>query len=492
MLPRSMTRRQMLRAGGGVALGVGGAAILAACGETQVVTQEKIVTQQVEKIVQVEKEVPVEKVVQKIVTREVAVEKVVTQEVERIVTVVIEQPIGKPRVRLRGTGPLGTPETGIFDKLLSETQIELDHVEQPYAATYQSLLINLSQGGSAYDIASMDDPWMPQFTEFLADITPLYQGFGWVWPDPDMIPAIVDLGDWPPGKYGPRAVPNIGNIQSFAYRTDVMEDLGVEPPKTWDEVAEYSTKITGDMAPDLYGYTIRGQPGNPAMTSFLPIMRGFGRDVIDGDLNPQVNTEEGLAALDMVVTLKNLAPPGVENIGHHELGKLIYTGLAAMSGDVWPDQLLKMYTPDLSKVVGKIDVLPEPAQPGADHANMTGVWLFGVPQGSENHEAAAEAIHWLTQAENQKENMYANNWPPVRFSLMDDPGLLADFPFLAGIKNAASVAVPRPRTEHYSIVEEIVGRHVSAVIAEQESVGDAARLADEEVRVALEEKGAYS
>jgi len=34
--------------------------------------------------------------------------------------------------------------------------------------------------------------------------------------------------------------------------------------------------------------------------------------------------------------------------------------------------------------------------------------------------------------------------------------------------------------------------HSPAVIAEQESVGDAARLADEEVRVALEEKGAYS
>ena len=81
-------------------------------------------------------------------------------------------------------------------------------------------------------------------------------------------------------------------------------------------MAEFSAKITNDYQPDLYGYAIRGQPGNPAMTSFLPIMRGFGRDVIDSDLNPQVNTEEGLAALDMVVTLKNLAPPGVENIGH--------------------------------------------------------------------------------------------------------------------------------------------------------------------------------
>ena len=51
-----------------------GAAVLAACGETQVVTQEKVVTQTVEVEKIVEKEVPVEKVVEKIVTKEVIVE----------------------------------------------------------------------------------------------------------------------------------------------------------------------------------------------------------------------------------------------------------------------------------------------------------------------------------------------------------------------------------------------------------------------------------
>ena len=71
---RHMTRRQIMRAGGVTALGATGAAILAACGEAQVVTVEKIVTRDVpvEKIII--KEVPVETVVTKTVTKEVPIE----------------------------------------------------------------------------------------------------------------------------------------------------------------------------------------------------------------------------------------------------------------------------------------------------------------------------------------------------------------------------------------------------------------------------------
>ena len=76
-----MTRRHLLRGASVGAVGAAGAALLAACGEPQVVTKEVI------------KEVPVETVVTKEVIKEVAVEKIVTQEVikevavEKVVTV---------------------------------------------------------------------------------------------------------------------------------------------------------------------------------------------------------------------------------------------------------------------------------------------------------------------------------------------------------------------------------------------------------------------
>ena len=86
----SVSRRVILRAGGGAA----GAIVLAACGETQIVTVEKIVEKEVPVERIVTKEVPVEKIVTKVVTKEVPVEKIVTKEVvvERIVEVAAQAP----------------------------------------------------------------------------------------------------------------------------------------------------------------------------------------------------------------------------------------------------------------------------------------------------------------------------------------------------------------------------------------------------------------
>ena len=82
-----MTRRNMLRGASAGIIGASGAAVLAACGETQVVTKEVIKEVPVETVVTktVIKEVPIETIVTKEVIKEVPVEKIVTQEVEKIV-----------------------------------------------------------------------------------------------------------------------------------------------------------------------------------------------------------------------------------------------------------------------------------------------------------------------------------------------------------------------------------------------------------------------
>ena len=82
---RMMTRRNLIRGASAGLFGAAGAAVLAACGEAQVV--ERVVTQEVIKEVPVEtiitkevvKEVPVESVVTREVVKEVPVEKIVTQ-----------------------------------------------------------------------------------------------------------------------------------------------------------------------------------------------------------------------------------------------------------------------------------------------------------------------------------------------------------------------------------------------------------------------------
>ena len=83
MKKKWLTRRKALRGlvlAGGSSVGL---AVLAGCGETQVITETKIQ--------EVIKEVPVEKIVTQIVEKEVVVEKVVTQIVEKEVMVIQEK-----------------------------------------------------------------------------------------------------------------------------------------------------------------------------------------------------------------------------------------------------------------------------------------------------------------------------------------------------------------------------------------------------------------
>ena len=103
----TMTRRQVLRATGGAAVGLTGVLALAACGETEptVITKEVLVETTVIKEVPVEtivtrtevKEVPVDRIVtqEKIVTRDVPVEKIVIKEVpvEKIVTKIVTKEV---------------------------------------------------------------------------------------------------------------------------------------------------------------------------------------------------------------------------------------------------------------------------------------------------------------------------------------------------------------------------------------------------------------
>ena len=382
----------------------------------------------------------------------------------------------------------------VLDEYTAATGTKINTATSDYAGLYTNLNVTLTQATGAYDVVSLDDPWIPQFAggEFLMNLDELMQAAGET-VDPDFVPELLALGDFPKGT-GLRGIPWVGNVQVFAWRTDVLEELGKEVPVTWDDVLALATEITAaKSAEGLYGIGLRGQAGNPAATSFLPVLRGFGKDLIDPETSePQLETPEAMAAIAMQLSLKEQTPPGVENVGHVENGTNLYSGTIAMSGDIWPDQLLKAFDPAVSKVVGKIEVGGEPAQSGVKPANMTGNWLLAIPEGSKNPERAWDFIKWFTSAETQKKLILNNSIPATRTSVLQDPEAVEKLPFLPGMLAAAKNALPRPRTPLYGAMEEIYGRYVAEAIAGQTSGEDAMKNANKEIRDLLVREGVLS
>jgi multiple sugar transport system substrate-binding protein len=379
----------------------------------------------------------------------------------------------------------------LLDEYSTANNVKINTAPNAYSELYPKLNINLTQATGAYDVVALDDPWMPLFAggEFLMNLGEMMEAQG-LEIDPDFVPELLALGDFPEGS-GLRGIPFVGNVQVFAWRTDVLEELGKEVPVTWDDVLALATEITtAKSAEGLFGIGLRGQAGNPAATSFLPVLRGFGKDLLDPETSePQLETPEAMAAIELHLALKDQTPPGVENVGHPENGINLYEGKIAMSGDIWPDQLLQAFDPELSKVVGKIEVGGEPAQSGVAPANMTGNWLLAIPEGSKNSEVALDFILWLTDAAQQKRLLLDQNIPATRTSVLEDPEAVEKLPFLPGLLAAAKNALPRPRTEFYSALEEIYGRHVAEAIAGQSTGEEAMKSANQEMRDLLVREG---
>src|SRR5215210_5765648 len=121
----------------------------------------------------------------------------------------------------------------LIDDYAKANNVTIEAQQNPYANLQEKKILNLTQGTGAYDIVEMDDPWMPQFAggQFLMNLEELMSAKG-LEPDPDFIPELLALGDFPKGS-GLRGIPWVGNVQVFASRDDVLEELGLAVPKTW-------------------------------------------------------------------------------------------------------------------------------------------------------------------------------------------------------------------------------------------------------------------
>jgi multiple sugar transport system substrate-binding protein len=147
----------------------------------------------------------------------------------------------------------------LVDEYAQANNVTVELQPNPFANLLEKLTLSLTQSTGAYDVVSMDDPWMPQFAggEFLMNLEELMAQKG-IEPDPDFVPELLALGDFPPGS-GLRGIPWVGNVQVYAWRTDVFEEMGITAPKTWDEVLTAAQTITDAKGPEgLYGICILG------------------------------------------------------------------------------------------------------------------------------------------------------------------------------------------------------------------------------------------
>jgi len=373
----------------------------------------------------------------------------------------------------------------------SQTGVHINIAEFPYANLFEKELIDLNARSGAYDLIMLDDPWFPRFAsqQLLAELTPLLQSRGREGPDDDFVPTSIALGREPYQTGALYALPYVGNSQLLFYRKDLFAKHNLKEPVTWDDVLAASKTISEletDGAPSggkVYGYVMRAAQGNAAVADFMPIFWAFGAEMFDTNGQPQVNSQEGIAALKFMLELGKYSPPGYASFNADEVGAHLLQGTAAISIN-WPAWISAFNDASRSRVTGKMEftVMPNGRNPGRAEI---GNWLIAIPRDARNKEAAADFLLWATAAEQMKRSALRGN-PPTRKSLFNDPELVAKFPAFPAQLRSLENSKPRPRTPFWNEIENVFGIYLSKANSGELSPEDAMNQANSEIAKIIE------
>lgn len=371
----------------------------------------------------------------------------------------------------------------LLDTVEESLGFEVETTALEYAELYSQLSLVLTQRAPTFDVVSLDDVWVPQFSTFL---TPLKQTESYLSQVPEVVSALSSF----PGESEPCCVPWFGNAQFFVSRPEWLARLGLESPTDWNETVEFAIKIGNAFGDEeLAGFAIESLTPHQVVNSFLPILRGFGSELIDPQtMVPQIDTPEAIAAAEVFQALATLSPVESAATGEPTNTERFESGTVAMMANFWSSGVLASSSAEMEWKSGPIASTAQPAQQSVPRQTMTGAWLAAIPAGSLQAARAREFIDWLTSTRVQI-SLIGSLLPPANSAAYADDASIDAQPELPHLLELLAGSTPRPRSPYYPQLELLAATELMAMLAGELSAEEALRNANLAMRAFLAREG---
>lgn len=352
----------------------------------------------------------------------------------------------------------------------------------------------MQQKSNAFDVFQINEGWVGQFYG-QGWMTPLKQidpGFTW----DAGVASFSGLSRWDDKTKSTSetgevvALPLNGNIQLLAYRKDIYDKLGLQPPKTFDEaIANGKRAVAAGLA--KYGYVCRGlgAPGGNSITyDFSTVLHGYGQEYVTKDFVPSIDTPESQAAMAKYLELLKLGPANPQTVDQAGV-------IAAMqSGDALQGHMVVAIAPQLedatkSKVVGKVGWTIVPAGPVAQ-TPISGAWTMGVPTGlpSDRAKAALEFMQWLLSKPVQTK-WGENGGVVTRSDVLSELGQSGKHPELAAMEASLPKVHAGVRYPFGAKLLQSTEVNFNKIVAGQSSIPEGMKQVSTDIAAAVKEAG---
>ncbi|WP_299777922.1 ABC transporter substrate-binding protein [uncultured Roseobacter sp.] len=280
------------------------------------------------------------------------------------------------------------------------------------------------------------------------------------------------------------AVAMMVNTQHLMYRSDVLADLGIETPTTWDEVYAAAAKIkeAGVMEYPL-GATMKS--GWNLAQEFVNMHPGHGGKFFNDDNTTAVNSDAGLASLETMQAALEFTDPEVLVSDSTYVQQQFQQGKIAMA-NLWASRAGAMNDEAESQVVGKVAMAAAP-KAVADGAPATTLWWDGIVIAKNISDEEADAAFRLAMEGLDAETVQGANDAAIWLVDGYQPTDIAEGAIATATANPAPPAYPS--TTQMGLLHTALGNELPAFLTGERDAAATLTAIEEAYTTSAKEAG---
>jgi len=389
----------------------------------------------------------------------------------------------------------------LVEEFMEETGIEVEIDALQYLKLRDSQLLEMSKDEGEYDVVVWVVMWKGEYVSkgLLTPLSQFYTSGSLVDPEydiDDIADAYLQNGGvvggkkgYLPGKSGALyGIPFGAETSILAYRKDIFEEQGLEPPATYDELRAAMAKLGEAGIPAM---TSRGATGHQVTAGWLLHLAPLGGKIFDDQWNPVINSPEAVEAATVMREITQTGPNGIPSYGFSEASAAFLQGDAAMYLDTLKIAAMSR-DPKLSKIDGKVGFALHPT--GSRCGSETGGFAMGIPANSLKQEAAFLFIQYMTNKAGDQ-RMVDLGGDPIRISTLTNPENIAKFPEYPVVAEQLPCADAdwRPLIPEWNELNlDVLGQALTKVITTDDPIQPIMDEANEQARAIMERAGYYA
>ena len=315
---------------------------------------------------------------------------------------------------MQGTNPDSEAffdEVGAAFKKETGAKLDVEHVQ--WADAHDRFVTSIA-GNTTPDVAETGTTWTAEFADAGA-LYPIGDDVKAAGLEDDLVEGLVESGTYEDEMYG---MPWYAGVRSLVYRSDILDELGLAAPTTWDEIVEVGNAVKA-AHPDMMPFAVPGD----AEFGVYPWIWGAGGEISEKDGDKWVSglasdeSRKGIEFYTGLATEQGFSSAGATTWKETDVLDSFVQGDVAMAlMGSWTPATIVEKNADLE---GKFAAVPIPGEKSGISPSVLGGSHLSVFNTAKDKDLAFAFVEMMTTGKFAEEWASQTGYFPGQTSLLE-------------------------------------------------------------------------